>query len=99
MPPDHASGSIGRPPGGIDTRAYDRAYDINSLSKGIIPTPAFNNLVKHEAPTETGDQVSTEDPPQKKPVERYPVISVSFYRVETPFIIGLWIFCASLAKI
>jgi sodium/hydrogen exchanger-like protein 3 len=37
--------------------------------------------------------------PKKKEVERYPVLSVSFYRVEIPFIIGLWIFCASLAKI
>jgi hypothetical protein len=32
-------------------------------------------------------------------VHRYPVASVEFARVETPFIIGLWIFCASLAKI
>lgn len=32
-------------------------------------------------------------------VRRYPVASVEFARVETPFIIGLWIFCASLAKI
>lgn len=31
--------------------------------------------------------------------ERYPVVSVEFTRVETPFIIGVWIFCASLAKI
>ncbi|KRT83310.1 hypothetical protein AMK59_4153, partial [Oryctes borbonicus] len=31
--------------------------------------------------------------------ERYQVASVSFQRVKTPFIIGLWIFCASLAKI
>ncbi|XP_046397800.1 sodium/hydrogen exchanger 3-like isoform X10 [Ischnura elegans] len=34
-----------------------------------------------------------------KKVKRYPVASVEFARVETPFIIGLWIFCASLAKI
>jgi sodium/hydrogen exchanger-like protein 3 len=31
--------------------------------------------------------------------KRYPVASVEFARVETPFIIGVWIFCASLAKI
>lgn len=31
--------------------------------------------------------------------KRYPVASVEFVRVETPFIIGVWIFCASLAKI
>jgi hypothetical protein len=31
--------------------------------------------------------------------KRYAVTSVDFARVETPFIIGVWIFCASLAKI
>jgi hypothetical protein len=31
--------------------------------------------------------------------KRYPVASVEFERVKTPFIIGVWIFCASLAKI
>ncbi|KDR14983.1 Sodium/hydrogen exchanger 3, partial [Zootermopsis nevadensis] len=31
--------------------------------------------------------------------KRYDVMSVDFARVETPFIIGVWIFCASLAKI
>lgn len=36
---------------------------------------------------------------KEKQVERYAVFSVSFHKVETPFIIGLWIFCASLAKI
>lgn len=38
------------------------------------------------------------DPEITKP-QRYQVASVSFQRVKTPFIIGLWIFCASLAKI
>ncbi|CAB3367087.1 Hypothetical predicted protein [Cloeon dipterum] len=45
---------------------------------------------------------STEEPAggsHKKDHDRYPVFSVEFARVETPFIIGLWIFCASLAKI
>lgn len=32
-------------------------------------------------------------------VERYKIMTVDFARVETPFLIGLWIFCASLAKI
>lgn len=34
----------------------------------------------------------------KKP-ERYSVVSLDFTRVETPFMIGLWIFFSSLAKI
>lgn len=31
--------------------------------------------------------------------KRYHVWSVEFKRVETPFMIGLWIFCSSIAKI
>lgn len=31
--------------------------------------------------------------------ERYPVAVLDFVRVQTPFIIGLWIFCACLGKI
>ncbi|XP_030762273.1 sodium/hydrogen exchanger 3 isoform X3 [Sitophilus oryzae] len=103
VPPDHASGSVERIPshGG----PYERAYDINSLSRGIIPTPPGRYPVRSEVPstmgsTEGEEEVgSTDETVQKKKVERYPVISVSFHRVETPFIIGLWIFCASLAKI
>lgn len=35
----------------------------------------------------------------KKEVKRYSVAGIDFHRVETPFIIGLWILSASLAKI
>ncbi|XP_034249746.1 sodium/hydrogen exchanger 3-like, partial [Thrips palmi] len=35
----------------------------------------------------------------RPPIRRYTIASVEFERVETPFLIGLWIFCASLAKI
>lgn len=31
--------------------------------------------------------------------ERYPLAVIDFERVQTPFIIGLWIFCACLGKI
>lgn len=34
---------------------------------------------------------------RKKP--EYNIISVEFHRVETPFVIGIWIFFASIAKI
>lgn len=56
-------------------------------------TTTFTTDATAEDFTEGGDAV------QKKQVQRYPVASVSFHRVETPFIIGMWIFCASLAKI
>jgi hypothetical protein len=32
-------------------------------------------------------------------VERYPITTADFSRVETPFIIGVWILFASIAKI
>ncbi|XP_050311886.1 sodium/hydrogen exchanger 3 isoform X2 [Anthonomus grandis grandis] len=113
VPPDHASDSsqVLKPP--PDTRgAYERAYDINSLARGnLIPTPPLPppprptvnrvNEVPTVEPTRFPEVLGGAGEVQKeeKKVERYPVISVSFHRVETPFIIGLWIFCASLAKI
>ncbi|CAB0012794.1 unnamed protein product [Nesidiocoris tenuis] len=36
---------------------------------------------------------------ESHPIKRYEVMTIEFARVETPFIIGLWIFCSSLAKI
>lgn len=36
---------------------------------------------------------------EQHPVVRYPVAIVEFSRVETPFIIGVWILFASIAKI
>ncbi|KAK6630774.1 hypothetical protein RUM44_002943 [Polyplax serrata] len=40
-----------------------------------------------------------EDGSSGEHTKRYPVVTVEFERVKTPFIIGLWIFCASIAKI
>lgn len=34
-----------------------------------------------------------------KPLREYQVFHVEFHRVETPFVIGIWIFFASIAKI
>lgn len=54
-----------------------------------------SKLVKHE-PLQ---QHTTSTNVQKAQVERYKIMTFDFTRVETPFLIGLWIFCASLAKI
>lgn len=44
--------------------------------------------------------VSSSPPDQPKTALReYEVFKIEFHRVETPFIIGIWIFFASLAKI
>lgn len=39
-----------------------------------------------------------EDVPHQH-IERYKIMSFDFGRIEAPFLIALWIFCASLAKI
>lgn len=90
-PPDHASDAAIQPP---VNRAAD-TRDMNSLYAAVstLPPPPKPN-------TESTIGIVTASTTIKpKEIERYPVISVSFSRVETPFIIGLWIFCASLAKI
>lgn len=35
----------------------------------------------------------------KKSHRQYDIVTVEFHRVETPFVIGIWIFFASIAKI
>ncbi|XP_064215970.1 sodium/hydrogen exchanger 3 isoform X2 [Tribolium castaneum] len=86
-PPDHASDTAVQPP-------VNRAANTRDMDSLYVPT---TSAAPEAGPSPTAGPSSP--PPPKKEVERYPVISVSFYRVETPFIIGLWIFCASLAKI
>lgn len=59
---------------------------------GQQSTPNHNPLVvakegKHDASHESSG------------LERYPIVVIDFVRVQTPFIIGLWIFCACLGKI
>lgn len=102
-PPNHAA-DIGV---GLDRQTpvnldYN-IYDLSNLYKNI-PTPksydaSVSTTVSNldELTMSTVEYSETSKPQTKD--KRYPVISVSFHRVETPFIIGLWIFCASLAKI
>lgn len=101
IPPNHAA-DIGvsverrQTPVNLDYNVYD----LSNLYKNI-PTQA---RPYDDTPTTTKnilDEMSSvvESTVESKTDKRYPVISVSFQRVETPFIIGLWIFCASLAKI
>lgn len=44
---------------------------------------------------------TTEEPVIEAPksARKFKIASVEFYRVETPFLIGVWIFFASIAKI
>ncbi|CAG9828860.1 unnamed protein product [Diabrotica balteata] len=99
-PPNHAADNHKQPSANLDTNSYD-----SSLYRAI-PTPSGHrtNLVpvedvKDNTQEEVITGLVTQKTPDKKEVTRYPIISVSFHRVETPFIIALWIFCASLSKI
>lgn len=47
---------------------------------------------------ETNNTLTTSGNVESHP-DRFPVIVEDFARVETPFIISLWIFCACLGKI
>jgi sodium/hydrogen exchanger-like protein 3 len=87
------------------------AYPSPSSSLGRSPTPHDDiggleeSSSKSSGPVfmpNAGDaQAPKSDTEQngKGDSKRYPVASVEFDRVKTPFIIGVWIFCASLAKI
>lgn len=59
-----------------------------------------STIASPETATSGAPHSSTDDKmEEKKPAKRFEFISISFQRVEIPFIIALWIFCASLAKI
>lgn len=75
--------------------------DLSMLHQEGVTVRAVEDRVTEGAATttETVGREETTFSSAKKEVQRYPVASVSFHRVETPFIIGMWIFCASLAKI
>ncbi|KAJ9583039.1 hypothetical protein L9F63_022618, partial [Diploptera punctata] len=80
------SSSIGRSPdtGGLDDSSGGRVTSTNSRQ------------TMDDGKGGDGSQVQTVEHGETK---RYSVASVEFKRVETPFIIGVWIFSASLAKI
>ncbi|XP_022904070.1 sodium/hydrogen exchanger 3 isoform X3 [Onthophagus taurus] len=72
--------------------------DVASLKTEANPRTSRDSPSSSTTDSTDSPDVSSEGPEIKNPT-RYPVFSVSFHRVETPFIIGLWIFCASIAKI
>lgn len=92
-PPNHAADTLMHSQPDHD----NLPVDLNMLHQEGA-TPKYEEDVGLDETT-TIEAVTTEETITQKPVQRYPVASVSFHRVETPFIIGMWIFCASLAKI
>lgn len=62
--------------------------------------PTTSSLIPHHK-SSTGEEHSLDDghAEHSGSDERYPVFTIDFIRVETPFIIGIWILFASIAKI
>lgn len=75
-----------------------RVPELRSGGSSLNQAPESAPIFTDSATLGVGDTLVKENVSQKK-IKRYPVAAVEFHRVETPFIIGLWIFCASLAKI
>lgn len=71
-------------PGDINNKNYEDS---------ALPSIKQEQSTAHMLATE---DVATHD---EHKVERYPVTTIDFSRVETPFIIGVWILFASIAKI
>ncbi|XP_053980486.1 sodium/hydrogen exchanger 3-like isoform X2 [Hylaeus volcanicus] len=71
----------------------DRDVSFRSLSAGKDDTnhPIESHLASHSS------EEGAKTPLHPKP--EYKIVSVEFHRVETPFVIGIWIFFASIAKI
>ncbi|XP_076246587.1 na[+]/H[+] hydrogen exchanger 2 isoform X2 [Calliopsis andreniformis] len=80
------------PMGPIDGSLPDDV-SFRSLSAGKGDSgPVESHLASHSA--EEGGEKG-----HGRPEPEYKIISVEFHRVETPFVIGIWIFFASIAKI
>lgn len=85
--------------------AVEDAYSSPSSSLGRSPTSLGDHAgFEESSPRSTGpDNMPKTDSDTNHngdgDSKRYAVASVEFARVETPFLIGVWIFCASLAKI
>ncbi|XP_024080787.1 Na(+)/H(+) exchanger protein 2 isoform X2 [Cimex lectularius] len=60
---------------------------------------AGRSLLETKTPPATLPEQDPTHTTAHKEIKRYDVMKVEFQRVETPFMIGLWIFCSSLAKI
>ena len=80
---------------------YQIGSTLPSHERNLAKQRGFE-LVEDELPassSSSGGPAATESSHKEgdgehREIRRYPVASVEFTRVETPFIIGLWIFCA-----
>ena len=77
---------------------------LRSLSSASNDDAGQRNIPKESqlASVRSGDDIAVGDSSsgnEHSPKPEYRIVSVEFTRVETPFLIGIWIFFASIAKI
>lgn len=63
----------------------------------VAPLPGDVPGTQLQQKQETTTDIPTTEKPKKE--RTFVIAAVEFHRVETPFLIGLWIFFASIAKI
>jgi len=87
------------PMGPVIRSALPNDATLRSLSSASGDDAGSRNLPKESqqlASARSDDDIASGD---SSPKPEYRIISVEFTRVETPFLIGIWIFFASIAKI
>lgn len=86
------------PMGPVVRSAPPNDATLRSLSSGSDNDAGQRPEGTQQLSARPGDS-SSEHAVEQSPKPEYHVITVEFPRVETPFVIGIWIFFASLAKI
>lgn len=71
---------------------------IQPISQSLVP-PLATSVPSGSPSSETSQHGGHNDAGHEKLVIQFPIAVVEFARVETPFIIGVWILFASIAKI
>ncbi|XP_072754359.1 probable Na(+)/H(+) antiporter nhx-3 isoform X2 [Anoplolepis gracilipes] len=87
------------PMGPIVRSALPNDATLRSLSSASGSADAAQHPEDTKLAARSVDSSSDNSVEQVSPKPEYHIISVEFHRVETPFVIGIWIFFASLAKI
>ncbi|XP_032681854.1 probable Na(+)/H(+) antiporter nhx-9 isoform X2 [Odontomachus brunneus] len=86
-------------------RSLSSASGDNAVSQSKdsqLTARSADDVVADAAPAiggESSSSSSSSSHDEQSPKPEYHIISVEFPRVETPFVIGIWIFFASIAKI
>lgn len=76
-----------------------RSAELAAIVSSTVPSDGAGGSSRQDDGGESGHADDGHAAGGHGEVERYPVAQVEFSRVETPFVIGVWILSASIAKI